>query len=121
MLVRIGRQWAFIGFIGVSLLLIVNLSEGIYELSGARERFSLLQAEVDRLGVEKEQLEGALADTNRVFVVEQTLRDTLGLAKPGETVVILPPDFEQASLLELPIQPEEKFLPVWKKWLELFI
>lgn len=54
------------------------------ELSAARERIGAARAEVERLRAEVAALEG------EPFALERAIREDLGFAKPGETVVLLP-------------------------------
>jgi len=53
------------------------------DLAAARERIEMLEAEVLRIQEEAARLEGD------PLAIEAAIREDLGLARPGETVVIL--------------------------------
>jgi cell division protein FtsB len=52
--------------------------------------------------------------------IEREARDKLGLAKPGETVVIMPASGSGNKAMEVKQPQDELRLSNWKKWWELF-
>jgi hypothetical protein len=62
-----------------------------------------------------------LAEVKSQDYIEKQLRDKLGLAKPGEIVVVMPDADTLRKLAPKPVE-EEAVLPdpTWKKWLRLF-
>lgn len=112
------KNWLFIGFLIISSLMIISLVQGLKDLTGTRERFEKAEAEVQKLEEERQKLERDLEGSNQALNTEQAIRDQLGLAKPGEIVVILPDDIGETDFLEE--SETESDLPNWKKWAQVF-
>ncbi len=71
---------------------------------------------------ENEELESTLEFTQSEQFIEEQLRNKLGLAKEGEIVLVLPDDETLKKLAPtIPEEQEEKPLPNWKKWMNLFL
>lgn len=66
-------------------------------------------------------LERQIAEAQSASFIEKQVRDKLGLAKAGESIVILP-DNDTLRKLAPQIGSEENTLPDpnWKKWMKLF-
>ncbi|HUO83719.1 MAG TPA: septum formation initiator family protein [Thermoanaerobaculia bacterium] len=65
--------------------------EGIAELQRAQKRVSDLDREVERLRSENERLRRELETLrSSTYAYEKIAREDLGMAKPGETVYVLP-------------------------------
>lgn len=97
-----------------SILLSVNLARSVYDLS---KRESVLHEARDQLSQTKEKNEKLNSELEYVqspAYIEQQARDKLNLAKPDETVLILP------EVTPPPEEKEEVELPVWKQWMEVF-
>lgn len=114
------RDWRFWVFLVGSFFLLTSLGRGLWELLGTSARFEQARQELAKLQDEKVQLESQLRAASREFTVEQTLRDRLGLARPGEKVVILPQEVVSAQGKRGEEANEEDILPNWRKWLALF-
>lgn len=107
--------------LAVSLFLIVSMGRSTLQIFGrgnaleeARQRIRELEEEQARLLELKEKVE------SQEFM-EKEAREKLGLAKPGEVVVILPPDEALRKLA--PDFDTEHFaeeLPIYKRWMRLF-
>ncbi len=105
----------------VSLFLIFSMSRSIWgilqkgkTLDEAHERVKTLEKEQAKL------LEMQKVVDSEEFV-EREARDKLGLAKPGEVVVILPSDDILRKFA--PKFEEEEFVqeqPIWKRWVGMF-
>ena len=67
----------------------------------ARSAVTATKAELDTLQSRKEVLEGNIAELNTPRGEEATYRETYGVAKPGEGVIIVVPAKESTSTPEL--------------------
>lgn len=97
----------------LGLYFLWTLSRSTYDLWQRDERVKEVREK--RIAAEKEnqELKKKLEFAQSPEFVEKQARDKLGLTKPGETVVILPPlEATQTAVVEN--------LPNWKKWLQLF-
>lgn len=76
---------------------------------------------VEELKKENKKLEEDLTRVKSEEFIEVQLRDKLGLARPGEIVLVLP-DAETLKKLAPRLEEEEEALPdpPWKKWAKLF-
>lgn len=93
--------------------LIFSLSKSTYDLW--RKAETVKEAQEKRLEEERrnKELRKELEFTQSKEFIEEKAREKLGLVKPGETVVIIPPlEATQSAILEA--------LPNWKKWWRLF-
>lgn len=101
------------------VFVIVNLTRSINELLHAGDRIKEIEYQVNQLKQRNNQLKKQLAEVQSPQYLEKIARDKLGLAKEGETVVILPQnssiESRQTSSAEV-----EKNLPNWQKWRRLF-
>ncbi|HTK03673.1 MAG TPA: septum formation initiator family protein [Alphaproteobacteria bacterium] len=70
---------------------------------------------------QNEELESQLVQAQSLSFIEKQVRDKLGLAKAGESIVILP-DEDTLRKLAPQLSVEENTLPDpnWKKWEKLF-
>ena len=105
----------------VIALLIISLMRNITKTITAQKRIQKEKARVENLRVENEKLRERLEKEMSEAYIEKQMRDKLGLAKEGETIVILP-DEETLKKLAPGLLSEEDVLPApnWKKWLNLF-
>lgn len=114
------RNWLFWAFLVTSALLLANLVRGLTDLIGSGERFEKAEREVSELEETKKSYESALQGGDKDFLVEKEIRDQLGLAKPGELVVVLP---NQEGLYNDQLADTEEIgleEPNWQKWWKLF-
>ena len=102
--------------IGVGL--IIKLSGDILRLLKAGQKVKLAEERVFELEKEKEKLSEKRQYYQSQDFVEEEARNKLNMAKPGETIVILPPNLEE--ILGKQKQSSSPFLPNWKKWWKLF-
>lgn len=83
-------------------------------LDESRERVGELKKEQEELLKTKEKVESD-------EFIEKEAREKLGLAKPGETVVVLPDEETLKRLAQKPQSDEfPKELSIWRKWVEMF-
>lgn len=102
----------------LGLYLIANLIGNAWRLFSAGGRVDQVRFETEALEVEVETLK-----TQRDFFasqefVEQQARNELGLARPGETVVILPDTLP--PVYDFAEEEKKAEVPVWRQWLQLF-
>lgn len=100
-----------------------SLTKNLIEFTQLDERLIAAQKEVSILEQEKARLQAEVEEVNTPFYEENSIRNQLGLVKPGETVVIIPDDS-----LEYSNQPELSHettivsaKPIWQQWLMLFL
>lgn len=105
----------------ISILLAVSLARNVVRISKVNQKIKEARLRVEKLKRENEKLEAKLESVKTEEFVEKQLRDKLGLAKEGETIVVLP---DEEILRKLaPRQEEEEDVlpdPNWKRWLHLF-
>ncbi|MDO8498222.1 MAG: septum formation initiator family protein [bacterium] len=108
------------------ILLVVLLLGFLYSAGG--QIYSSLQADkrlegeiedLAKLQKHNSELKKRLAEVQGISFVEEQARNKLNFSRPGETVVIIPPEeIDKILSLENPV-PEIK-LPNWQGWLKLF-
>lgn len=99
----------------IGLLLIVNLTRSISQLVGSGDKIGQAKKEMELSQKKNSELQAKLKEAQSQAFIEKIARDKLGLAKEGETVVILPPIEPEATK-----SGEETNLPNWQKWWQLF-
>lgn len=105
----------------VAVIFLISLVNNIYRTFGIKKEVAKTEARLERVRAENAELERRLAEVKSQEYIEKQIRDKLGLAKPGEIVVVMP-EAEVLRKLAPPVPEEEEFLPdpTWKKWLHLF-
>mgnify|MGYP001594732831 CR=1 FL=1 len=99
----------------IGLLLIVNLTRSIVELLGSWNKIDEVKKEMEFSQKKNDELKIKLEKVQSREFIEKIARDKLGLAKEGETVVILPSIEPEATKSGV-----ETNLPNWQKWWQLF-
>lgn len=102
----------------LGLGLIVKSSKDILRLFKAGEQIKLVEQRVLQLEKEKKELLEKRQYYSSSDFIEEEARNKLNMAKPGETIVILPPNLEE--LLGRQKLAEKPELPNWKRWWKLF-
>jgi cell division protein FtsB len=102
----------------IGLSLIISLSRDILRLLRSGERIKLAEEKVYQLEKEQQELLEKKQYYRSVEFIEEEARNKLGLARPGETIVILPPNIPKI-LGQQEEKPTEE-LPNWQKWWRLF-
>ena len=99
----------------------LSLFRNILKINEAKDRIQREKEKVLKLEEEGRILEEELKKMQGNEFLESQLRDKLGLAKKGESVVILP-DPETLKKLVPEIPDEKDYLPdpIYVKWLKLF-
>ncbi len=108
-------QWIII-IIGVSF--IITLSRDILRLIKAGEQIKLAEEKLAVVGQKKEELlEKKDYYTSEEFIEEEA-RDKLNMARPGETIVVLPQNLAELAGRKEKEASEE--IPNWQQWWRLF-
>lgn len=97
--------------------LIVTSTRDIFGLLQKGNEVEKAQVKLEKVLAEKKVLESELDYAQSNSFIEKEARDKLGMSKPGETNVILPPNLDEL-MKPKPIPTPE--LPNWKLWLNLF-
>ncbi len=115
------KTYSNIIFIVVSLLMLVSLTRNIMKVREAKERLKEKEEYIEKIREGNKELRQKVATFKSEEFIEKQLRDKLGLAKEGETIVVLP-DEETIRKFAPSDEKEEEILPDpnWKKWLKLF-
>lgn len=103
----------------LGLYLIVSLSRDVWHLVQKETEIKKSQFQLSQQMATNWQLKQRLEEVQSPKFVEQEAREKLGLAKEGETVYVLPGSLGklQTGLGEV---EQEKDLPNWRKWWNLF-
>ena len=117
----ISRLGAYLALF-VVIILGFSIMRNIGKVAAIRDEVEKEKMAVAKLKRENDDLAKKVESIQGVEFMEAQLRNKLGLAKPGETVVILP-DRETLIKLAPRTDLEEETLPDpnWKKWIKLFI
>jgi len=117
---KLGKSLRYI-FIALFLVLSISLIRNIIKISQAGKVVGEASLRVEILKEENLKLQERLSEVQGEAYVEKELRDKLGLAKEGETVLVLPEEDIVRSLAPKLTEEEETLPdPNWKKWLKLF-
>lgn len=115
MKVRVYLLILFVFLFGLSLF------RNILKINEAKNRIQREKEKVIKLEEEGRVLEEELKKMQGNEYLESQLRDKLGLAKKGESVVILPdPETLKSLVPEIPDEKDYLPDPPYKKWLKLF-
>lgn len=99
----------------VGLCLIISLSKNIIKLLQAGQPLRDLKQEIASLKKEQEELIQKKKYYSSDEFIEKQARDVLNMAKPGETIVILPDSLDYKGE-----EARKENKPNWEKWLEVF-
>ncbi|OGM55002.1 hypothetical protein A3E15_02270 [Candidatus Woesebacteria bacterium RIFCSPHIGHO2_12_FULL_42_9] len=117
---KLGKSLRYI-FIALFLVLSISLIRNIIKISQAGKVVGEASLRVEILKEENLKLQERLSEVQGEAYVEKELRDKLGLAKEGETILVLPEEDIVRSLAPKLAEEEETLPdPNWKKWLKLF-
>ena len=106
----------------IVLVLVISLVRSVIRVNQAGQRVSEKQEQLEKLKNENERLSGELEKVRDDLYTEEVLRNSLGYAKEGEIVLVLPDDEILRSFVpDRKEEFEEEPKQNWEKWLELFI
>lgn len=100
------------------LYLIFTFSQDLWVLVQKEREIGMGQEKLEELETTNEKLKEQLEYVQGEQFIEKEARDKLGMAREGETVVMLPENLGQVAGLKK--EEEEQNLPNWEKWLKLF-
>lgn len=107
--------------LALSLFLIVSMGRSTLQLLGRGDAIKEAEVRVRELEAEQARLLEVKEQVESQEFMEKEAREKLGLAKPGEVVVVLPsdevlrrlaPEFDQEHFVEE--------LPIYERWIRLF-
>lgn len=113
------KKLGFLLLIFLTILFAYNLIGQIFNTLKSGERLDQVVQKLHQLEVKNRELKKRLEEVKSPEFLEQQARDKLGLAKEGETVVIIPQE-KIDQILGASRDKEEGKLPNWLGWLRLF-
>jgi len=103
------------------LILTISLSRNISKMRQISKEIQEKEEKVHKLEEEGKKLEKKLEEAQSNDYIEKQIRDKLGLAKPGEIVVVLPDEAVLRKLAPKMEEGEDSLPdPNWEKWAKLF-
>lgn len=102
----------------IVLIIAYNLIRQIMEAVKSGERLSESAEAVYKLEIKNKELKEKLTQIKSPEFLEEEIRNRLGFAKPGETVVVIPQ--EKLKLILGASASAEVRLPNWLGWLKVF-
>ena len=106
----------------VVLFSLVSLIGNFIRIRRGSERLSETRSQIEILKEEQSKLLDQIAFAESTTYKEAQMRNSLGLAKEGEIVLVLPDDDVLRRLApRIPEEPKEIPKENWEKWMELFI
>lgn len=112
------RKIVLYGIIIFQILLIISLVRGIQLSRRSIARIAGLEETKQKLLDEQEKLKKEEEYVASPYYLEKVARDELGLAKPGERVVIIPTN-QQTNVTTKTEKSEDVEKPNWQKWWEV--
>jgi len=113
-IIKAMKRFVRTSLIVVLLITTISLVRSIWVSSGSLDDLKTNEEEIERLRGENERLRQEKEFRQTDFYVEKAARDTLGLARSGETVLI---EDNEASVSA---QKEGSTLANWQSWFNLF-
>lgn len=113
------KKIIFLIFGLIILVIVYHLISQIWQTTKSGERFSRAVNKLYSLEVKNKELKQKLSEVKTPQFIEEQARNKLGLSKPGETVVVIPPE-KISEVLGLSGKIEEIRLPNWLGWLKVF-
>lgn len=108
--------------LGIVILFVIfavyNLLNQITDTLNASDRLSKIAEDVYRAEVKNKELKKKLSEIKSPQFIEEQARNKLGLAKEGETVVIIPD--EKIKQILGATEAAQPRLPNWLGWLRVF-
>lgn len=97
------------------LIIIVNTIRSLGDYYRAENRLKTTRERLDKAKADRQRLLREKRKVESNEFVEEEARNRLGMARPGERVIILPEDFQTP----MPESPKDT-TPNWVKWWRLF-
>lgn len=115
----LGKRVVYLVIVFFGLYLIANLLRNTVRLLGSEGRIEQARLETERLELEVEELKKQRDWYASQEFVEQQARNELGLAREGETIMVLPENLP--PVYDFAEEEEKETTPVWQQWVELFL
>lgn len=105
----------------LAALLIISTIKNVNKVLSIRKQVEVERQKVEKMQADNAKLQAQIIEAEGSDFIDKQMHDKLGLAKGGETVVILPEDSIVRSLAPIKT-PDEDILPDpnWMKWKKLF-
>lgn len=110
--------WLSIVFI-ILVLTVKTFKDGI-KLFWSLKKIEEIKQEISRLEKENKEMFVKEKYFSSEEFIEEEARNKLNMARPGEAVVILPPDFQEKLKQSGQSFSQTPSLSNWKKWWRLF-
>lgn len=110
------RNFILASAVLVSLLLAINSMRSILTFRTTAGKVNESEERLEEIRRENEALKRELDYKKSDQFAEGEIRNKLGLAKPGETIVIIPSEDKSQDQVE----EGGRIEPNWRKWWELF-
>jgi cell division protein FtsB len=105
----------------VAVFFVLSLSRNIVKIFEVKKRTEKARQAVAKLESQNTELQKKLEEVKSQDYIEKQLRDKLGLAKEGETVIVLPDEETLKKIAPKPVEEQDVLPdPTWKKWIQLF-
>jgi cell division protein FtsB len=105
----------------LTVLLLISTVRNINRVISIRNDVEKEKEIVEKMKADNAQLEAQIAQTQGSEFIEKQIRDKLGLAKPGEAIVVLPdPAILRAMAPQTPVEEDTLPDPNWVRWEKLF-
>lgn len=96
-----------------------SLVTQVYNSLQAENRLRQETEDLAKLEKKNAELKRRLAEVQGISFLEEQARDKLNFSRPGEAIVIIPPE-EIEKILKLEQKLPEVKYPHWQGWLRLF-
>jgi cell division protein FtsB len=118
---KLDKLWGYVLWLMV-VLLALSTARNIGKVVAIRTEIKKENDKVAKIKAENDKLKDEVASVQGPEFIEKEVRDKLGLARPGEAVVVLPDESTLRSLAPQGITEADALPdPIWKRWLKLFI
>ena len=126
-------RFVLLVLIGLCILFVTSYSDRLRQLSQVVAQADYWEQEIAAAKQRNAKLQAELEDIGSPRSIDELARGDLGLAIPGDTVIVVveatpvPPvlavpaavAFESAPNVETSRQPAQTIRPVWKQWIDL--
>lgn len=111
-----------VAFLAIVLLLgfFYALGKQIFDALDKGKRLDIETEDLARLQKKNFELKKKLAEVQSLQFIEERARNKLNLARPNETVIIIPQEVLDKVLKEWEEEKKTETSPNWQGWLKLF-
>jgi cell division protein FtsL len=107
--------WVFV------VILLISTVRNINSVRNIQSQVDSEKLKVEKMKEENAQLQAQINQAQSSDYIEKQIRDELGLAKPGEAIVVLPdPDVIRKLAPVTPVEENSLPDPNWVRWEKLF-